>query len=94
LEKEIKQNINNVISLLNIACETYADEDGWTNVSSAGTYIKRSMPDFDAKNYGHSKLPELIAILNTLYDMKKYKGKGTVNIIAYKKSINTVFYFA
>jgi uncharacterized LabA/DUF88 family protein len=86
-ENETKQSINNIISLLNIACETYGDEEGWTNVSSAGTYIKRSMPDFDSKNFGFSKLPELIASLNTLFDMKKYKGKGTVNIIAYKRKV-------
>jgi uncharacterized LabA/DUF88 family protein len=79
------QDINNIISLLNIACETYGDGEGWTNISSAGTYIKRSMPDFDSRNFGFLKLPELIANLNELYDMKKYKGKGTVNIIAYKK---------
>jgi uncharacterized LabA/DUF88 family protein len=87
IENEIKQDINNIISLLNIACETYGDEEGWTNVSSAGTYIKRSMPDFDSKNFGFSKLPELIASFDTLFDMKKYKGKGTVNIIAYKKKV-------
>jgi hypothetical protein len=85
VENETKQDINTIISLLNIACETYGDEEGWTNVSSAGTYIKRSMPDFDSKNFGFSKLPELIASLNALFDMKKYKGKGTVNIIAYKR---------
>jgi hypothetical protein len=87
VENETKQDINNIVSLLNIACETYEDEEGWTNVSSAGTYIKRSMPDFDSKNFGFSKLPELIASLNTIFDMKKYKGKGTVNIIAYKRKV-------
>jgi hypothetical protein len=86
-QEEVKQGqkLNEIISLLNIACETYGNEEGWTNISSAGTYIKRSMPDFDAKNFGFLKLPELIASLDTLYDMKKYKGKGTVNIIAYKR---------
>jgi hypothetical protein len=85
---EAANQIHNIISLLNIACETYGDEDGWTNVSSAGTYIKRSMPDFDAKNFGFSKLPELIASLADFYEMKKYKGKGTVNIIAYRKKVS------
>jgi hypothetical protein len=86
-DKEVRQDINNIILLLNIACETYGDEEGWTNVSSAGTYIKRSMPDFDSKNFGFSKLPGLIESLNDLFDMKKYKGKGTVNIVAYKKKM-------
>lgn len=85
-EAEINEpKIENIITLLNIACETYGDDEGWTNVSSAGTYIKRSIPEFDAKNYGFQKLPALIASLNNLYDIKKYKGKGTVNIIAYRK---------
>jgi len=79
------QSMDEIISLLNIACKTYGDEEGWTNVSSAGTYIKRTMPDFDSKNYGFSKLPELIKNLEPLYEMKKYKGKGSVNIIAYKR---------
>ena len=81
------QEINNIISLLSIACETYSDEDGWTNVSSAGTYIKRTIPDFDSRNFGFPKLPELIANFGDLFTMKKYKGKGTVNIIAYKKKV-------
>ncbi|MDR3333369.1 MAG: NYN domain-containing protein [Treponema sp.] len=88
-KKEMKNNVNenNIISLLNIAYETYSDDEGWTNVSSAGTYIKRSMPDFDSKNYGFAKLTELIANFPNLYEMKKYKGKGTVHIIAYRKKV-------
>jgi hypothetical protein len=77
-KNETKQDIEAIISLLNIACETYGDEDGWTNVSPAGAYIKRSMPDFNPKNFGYSKLSELIANFNTLFDMKKNKGTGIV----------------
>jgi hypothetical protein len=80
-KNEIKKN-NNITKLLNIACETYGDDDGWTYISVAGSYIKRSMPDFNPKNYGFSKLTELIASFNNLYE---YKGKGTVKIITYRK---------
>jgi hypothetical protein len=78
-------NIEAVITLLDIACDKYPNEEGWVNVSSAGVFIKRSKPDFDSRTFGFLKLPDLIASLSQKYEMKKYKGKGTVNIIAYRK---------
>jgi hypothetical protein len=71
--------------LLDIACEKYADEEGWVNVGSAGSFIKRSMPDFDARSFGYQNLPELIKGLTKQYETKKYKGKGTTIINAYRK---------
>jgi hypothetical protein len=84
-EKFANYNVTKIISLLNRACEMYGDEEGWTNVSASGAYIKRQMPYFSSKKYGFSKLPELIENYPNLYAMKKYKGKGVVNIIAYRK---------
>ena len=70
--------------LLRIAWDKYQDDDGYVNVSSAGQYIKRARPDFDARTYGYVKLPELIEAFPKRYSMKRYPGKGTVTIIAYK----------
>jgi hypothetical protein len=83
-------NIEAVISLLDLAYEKYADEGGWVNVSYAGDFIKRSMPDFDSRSFGFSKLTGLIASLRKSYEMKKYKGKGTTNIYVYRKKKSTV----
>ncbi len=82
--KKRVDDINEIHKLLRIAHEKYQDDDGYTNVSSAGTYIKRVKPDFDARTYGYIKLPKLIEAYPSRYDMKKYPGKGTVNIIAYR----------
>lgn len=71
-------------NLLRKAWETYQEDDGYVNVSSAGTYIKRTKPDFDVRTYGYSKLPELICAFTDIYHTKIFKGKGTVNIFAYK----------
>lgn len=73
-----------VISLLLKAHEKYEDEEGWCNVSAAGSFIKRIKPDFDVRTFGVTKLPELLDQLSDDFEMKKYKGKGVVNIIAYK----------
>ena len=71
-------------NLLRIASDKYQDDDGYVNVSSAGTFIKRAKPDFDSRTYGFVKLPQLIAAFPDKYEIKKYPGKGTVTIIAYK----------
>lgn len=62
---------------------SYQDDDGFVNVSSAGSYIKRVRPDFDIRQFGFEKLPGFIAAHPQLYQIKRYKGKGKVTIVAY-----------
>lgn len=77
-------NIKEIHSLLKIAFEKYQDDDGYVNVSSAGTFIKRTKPDFDLRSYGYLKLPDLVKDYPDKYEIKRYRGKGTVTIVAYK----------
>ena len=77
-------DIEKIHYLLKIASDKYQDDDAYVNVSSAGQFIKRVRPDFDVRNFGFTKLPELIEKFKDRYEIKKYKGKGTVNIIAYR----------
>ncbi|WP_020585437.1 NYN domain-containing protein [Desulfobacter curvatus] len=80
-----KENPTKLIPLLKKAWEQYQDDNGWANVSSAGSLIKRSNPDFDPRTYGATKLPEIIEnSLKNYFKTTKFKGKGTVNIVAYK----------
>jgi uncharacterized LabA/DUF88 family protein len=83
-EEELPDGFEEIHKLLRIASDKYQDDDGYVNVSSAGTFIKRAKPDFDSRTYGYVKLPELIADFPKKYEIKKYPGKGTVTIIAYK----------
>ncbi len=78
------ESIEYIHSLLKIASDRYQDADGWVNISSAGTYIKRVKPDFDSKTFGYAKLPDLIKAFPKKYQSKTYQGKGTVMIFAYK----------
>ena len=77
-------DMREIHKLLRIAWDKYQDDDRYVNVSSAGQYIKRAKPDFDARTYGYVKLPDLIEAFPKKYAMKRYPGKGTVTIIAYK----------
>ncbi len=80
-----KEPLNEITALLIKAHENYEDADGWCNVSAAGTFIKRIKPDFDVRTFGVTKLPELLEQeLKDVFQTTKFKGKGTVNIFAYK----------
>lgn len=83
-----ENNISELVPLLIKAWEQYQDDEGWANVASAGSFVKRATPDFDPRSYGATKLPKIIQSLSSHFEMKKYKGKGTVNIVAYKPRIS------
>lgn len=77
-------NASDLIPLLRKAWKQHQDDDGWANVAPVGNFVKRLKPDFDPRSYGATKLPEVISSLDNTFDMTKYKGKGTVNIVAYR----------
>ena len=56
-ERRKAKELKEIHKLLRIAWDKYQDDDGYVNVSSAGQYIKRARPDFDARTYGYVKLP-------------------------------------
>lgn len=86
-EKDIETvtpDINEIHDLLKKAFEVYQDENEYVNVAQANPYIKRVKPDFDCRNYGYSKLPELLSAFPDKYEVARYPGKGTVTIVGYK----------
>lgn len=83
-EQNQKTDINELDRLLQIAEDKYQDDTGYTNVSSAGTFITRIKPEFNINKYGVKKLPRYIEQKPELYEVIKYPGQGKVNIIAYR----------
>ena len=77
-------DISEIHYLLRIAYDKYQDDNGYANMSAAGQYIKRAKPDFDPKTYGYSKLSQLIESYPYRYEVKKFKGPGSVLIYGYK----------
>lgn len=73
-----------LIPLLTRAWEQYQDDDGWANASAAGSFIKRSMPDFDPRSYGSAKFSQIIEKLSEQFEVKKSKAKGSGNLFAYR----------
>ena len=81
---EANPNIDEVHLLLKIAYDRYQDDDDFVNVSIAGTYIKRVMPEFDPKAYGFSKLSDIIKAFPSKYEIKKEKKNGNAAVISYR----------
>lgn len=78
------ESIDVVHNLLKVAFEKYQDDDGYANIAPVGSFIKRAKPDFDVRTFGYVKLPKLIEDFPDRYEMKRYPGKGTVTIVAYR----------
>jgi len=57
---ELKQDTK-LVNLLRSAVEASSDESGWAHLGPVGSNIAKKAPEFDPRNYGYSKLGELIA---------------------------------
>ncbi|MDR1700187.1 MAG: NYN domain-containing protein [Lachnoclostridium sp.] len=57
------------------AYNDYQDEDGWTNVGAAGSYVQRVNPALTPKNFGHSTWTKLIDAYPEEFELRRL-GKG------------------
>ncbi len=50
----------NLKQILSTAIRGTSKDDGWSNLSEVGSYLVKSHAAFDARDYGHAKLGELV----------------------------------
>ncbi|AWW26613.1 NYN domain-containing protein [Acetobacterium carbinolicum] len=62
--KEGMANKKELIQSLKTIITESSDEDGWANLGEVGSRLNNRYPDFDTRNYGHSKLRPLILSLH------------------------------
>ena len=77
LLKQDKKLIGHLYS----AVDTVSDEDGWAHLGQVGQLISKWASDFDVRNYGYTKLGELVREVN-LFKIEKRDG----NIYVKRKS--------
>lgn len=80
--KTLSDELKALIPLLERAWELYQDDEGWANVSSAGSFVKRSHPDFDPRTYGAAKFTDVLSQLEDHFEVKKHKGPA--HVITYR----------
>ena len=83
-----KITIDELDNLLRKVEEKNADDDGYVNVSSAGSYIKRVHSDFNISTLGYKKLPEYLHDNEEKYEVVERQGKGVVKLIMYRSKNN------
>ena len=66
--QQLKGNTK-LIKLLRDAVREHCDESGWATLGPVGSYMNNVNSDFDARNYGYSKLSELIKAID-LFELK------------------------
>jgi uncharacterized LabA/DUF88 family protein len=77
---KLKQDASLVNQLRN-AVEAASDDDGWAPLAKVGHIITKQRPDFDSRNYGYTKLSDLLAA-TTLFELdRRSPGEGKPGII-------------
>ena len=71
-DEEIKGNAK-LLKLLRNAVATTKDDSGWSKLSKVGTLISNHA-SFDSRNYGYSRLSELVAAVGA-FDIKRDSNK-------------------
>ena len=61
--------------LLTNAISSTSKDDGWSHLGEVGTYLSKSHAAFDSRDYGHSKLGELVRAQDYV-DVENVTGPG------------------
>ena len=65
------------VALLKRAWEQTQDDQGWATFSAAGSFLKRTRPDFDPRTYGAKKFSDLLVERSEYFTVKKgANGQG------------------
>lgn len=72
---------NEIIRLIEDSVNDLADETGWTFLGDLGNFIIKKQPDFDPRNYGFSKLLQLIKSLDRFEIDQRESGLSNVRHI-------------
>lgn len=77
---ELKQDAR-LVTLLRNAVESSSDESGWAHLARVGSNISKQSPEFDSRNYGYSKLGELVAATKLFDIEERLLGEGNAKSI-------------
>lgn len=70
-----------LVNQLRNAVEAASDDDGWAPLGAVGHILTKQSPDFDARNYGYTKLSDLI-VATALFELdRRPPGEGKSAVI-------------
>jgi uncharacterized LabA/DUF88 family protein len=59
-DEEPKPQLPNLKRILSTAISSTSKDDGWSSLGEVGSYLSKSHAAFDPRDYGHTKLGELV----------------------------------
>ncbi|MBL3555567.1 MULTISPECIES: NYN domain-containing protein [Marinobacter] len=72
-----QEKVPEEVALLKRAWEQTQDDQGWATFSAAGSFLKRTRPDFDPRTYGAKKFSDLLVDRSEYFTVKKgASGQG------------------
>jgi len=80
---ELKQDTK-LVSLFRSAIKASSDDSGWAHLAPVGSHIAKQSPEFDPRNYGYSKLGELIKAMKLFEVEERPVGQGQSKAIFVK----------
>ena len=91
---EVVEDVRKLRPLIIAAVDASAREDGWAALGPVGSYIGKTNPAFDARNYGFKKLSELVRSLKYVeikdQPVAKPDGGSISNLLIRIKRAETV----
>ena len=85
---QLKQDTK-LVNLLRNAVQASSDDSGWAHLAPVGSNIAKQSPDFDPRNYGYSKLGELV-LATKLFDLEERKIGDTNSKALYVRDMRTI----
>jgi uncharacterized LabA/DUF88 family protein len=77
-DEEPAPPLPNLKRILSTAISSTSKDDGWSNLGEVGSYLVKSQPAFDPRDYGHTKLGELVRA-ETYVEIKDVSGPTGLN---------------
>jgi uncharacterized LabA/DUF88 family protein len=66
------------LDLVGGAVDDASDESGWAHLGQVGSILTKKAPDFDSRNYGYSKLRDLLKASSKHFEVKQTEKAVTV----------------
>lgn len=68
-----------LLGMLRKGVEAAADDDGWAHLGGVGSLLRKQAPDFDSRNWGYSKLGDLVDAVG-IFEIDRVKNSGGTQV--------------
>jgi hypothetical protein len=75
------------IDLITSSISDLADDNGWAFLGAVGSLVLKKRPSFDSRNYGFSKLSQMVRIIDKIQIAERINEKNPLVTLIYIRNI-------